>query len=393
MAEVVVDGLEVVDVDERDGDPFVAAQRVGDVLGEPAPVGQAGERVVGGLPGQRLHEPGVVTQRRRLAGRDQQHEHDGGDGDAEDVAAAHPGVGEQEHAGGGDGRVRHEAGPLPPRRGRGRHPGRAALPVRGHAQHQAGDGQDDRGAVEVRPRLQQRRDGPAERADAAGRGQQVQRPPVERPGAGERDLHQREHAHGGAGEQRQHGPGARCVAAGPPLPVAEQEVPGERQDGHQYRRGVQPEAQPLAAAAAGAGDAQQRPQQHREPGDVDARGQRPDVLGPHDPAEHVDAVADAAEPDERHGDGDVPPEAGPARGDSGRGRGPQAGGDGEPDGERHRDPADELRGAVQQPDGEPGLGEQGQGHGRGQQPGRTPGRHPLHAAEIGTSAPFMNIPA
>ena len=47
MTEAVVDGLEVVDVDEDDRHPLVVAvQRLADALGEQEPVGQVGERIV-----------------------------------------------------------------------------------------------------------------------------------------------------------------------------------------------------------------------------------------------------------------------------------------------------------------------------------------------------------
>jgi len=52
VAERVVDDLEVVQVDEQDGDAPLGAERAAEALEEELAVGQAGERVVVGLPGE-----------------------------------------------------------------------------------------------------------------------------------------------------------------------------------------------------------------------------------------------------------------------------------------------------------------------------------------------------
>ena len=54
VAERVVDDLEVVEVDEQHGDAPAGAQRAAEALHEQLAIGQAGERVVVGLPGELL---------------------------------------------------------------------------------------------------------------------------------------------------------------------------------------------------------------------------------------------------------------------------------------------------------------------------------------------------
>ena len=68
VAEAVVDGLEVVEVDEQHGHPDAVAQRprdrVADALVEQRPVGQVGDRIVEGLVGELLLERLALARRR-----------------------------------------------------------------------------------------------------------------------------------------------------------------------------------------------------------------------------------------------------------------------------------------------------------------------------------------
>jgi hypothetical protein len=86
VAEQIVDGLEVVEIDEQHGCRLARGQGGGEPVVEQGPVGQPGQAVVGRLVLQaglldvhRPQQPGVVPEHEVLPDRDQRGHHHGGD--------------------------------------------------------------------------------------------------------------------------------------------------------------------------------------------------------------------------------------------------------------------------------------------------------------------------
>jgi hypothetical protein len=145
VPEAVVDGLEVVEVDHGQAQRLTRGQQLVGRLLEQGPVGQPGERVVGGPVGELLlivvelgeltvdavQQPAVLAQRADLPGDDERRQQRGAERDDQHRGAAGLGADlEQQQVGGGDGGVGDQA-EQPPLGPADRHARGPAVPVGG----------------------------------------------------------------------------------------------------------------------------------------------------------------------------------------------------------------------------------------------------------------------